>query len=152
MKKKETVETKQTRAFLYTQRYLKFCTVIVSRIYRTYDVMMMQDFLESLHFINYLLKSYQNEYFQLTYPNSIRSLRRTYYPRLLDSFQHDCHALLCDIVEFGRKITKVLSWCENVPALNTYIRLSSTILHYFWLVKSRCPAFYDKPPRYVRRL
>lgn len=149
--KKESIARKQVRALMNTQDYIDLAFDIMTNVYNTVDVMMMKHFLDSLHFIHDVFKDFCKEFHDIEYPNGIRTNRVNYYPRLIDMYQRDCHALIHDLLVFGKKMKSFVKFSTDVKALNVYIRLSSTVLYYLQIVKKRNPPFFDKPPAYVRR-
>ena len=129
---------------------------IIPNIYCTDNVSMMKRFLNGLHFIIDVLVAYCDEYLKLaTWPNhplNIIRKRRKYYPRLIDMFQHDCHALLSDIVKFCRCSQTGFETCRNPVKLNKYIHFAHSVMYYLKKVRDETPAFMQKQPKHVRQI
>ena len=125
-------------------------------MYCTDDVAMLRRFLNALHFIVDCLTAYCEEYLKIDawpkYPLNIVRRRKKYYPRLIDMFQHDCHALLTDIVRFCRCSQHVFADCRNPVKLNKYIHFAHTVDYYFKKVRDETPAFKCRQPKHVRQI
>ena len=152
-KRQKTVEEKASLATEYTKKFKNFAMLLLVKIYCTDNVRMMTRFVKALHFINNFLKAFAEEYFtNIIYPRNIIVKSDVYYPRLLDMYQHDCHALLADIMGFGKRVEMYLPSCKNAVKLNKYIHMAHTIAFYFEHVKKNNPAFWDTPPQHVRQI
>ena len=93
--------------------------------------------------------AYTEEYFSsVIYPRSIIVNRQEYFPQLLEMYQHDAHALLSDIMGFGRQLKLYLGSCKSVMKLNKYIRIAHTVAFYFESVKKSNPAFWQQKPHH----
>ena len=152
-KRDATVEEKAAIATEYTDKYLCTAMQIWVNIYSSYDVHMLTAFVRALHFINNFFKAFAEEYFScITYPCSIILQRREYYPLLLDMYQHDCRALLTDIMGFGRRIKEYLPNCKSVVKLNKYINMAHTVTFYFKHVQKNNAAFWSKKPPNIKQI
>ena len=152
-KNQNTVEEKAALATEYTKKFENTAMLLIVKIYCTYDVAMMTRFLNALHFINNFFRKFAQEYFpNVIYPQNIIKKRSIYYPRLLDMYQHDCHALLSDIMGFGKRVKMYLRSCKNAVKLNKYIHMAHTVTFYLEHVKRNNPAFWDKQPQHVRKI
>ena len=152
-KHQQTVEEKATVAAKYTAKIEIAATRIICNLYCTYDVAMIRRFLDGLHFINDHLNEYSEEYFRSSmwpeYPLNIFYQCQQYYPHLLEMFQHDCHALLTDIIGFMHSAHACLLACKNAVKLNKYIRFACAVDYYLNSVKERNPALWDDPPKHI---
>ena len=141
-KRQASVEDKASLATEYTDKYSNTAMNLLVNIYNTYNVCMLQNFLGGLHFINDFFRAFAAEYFSnICYPRSITVNSREYFPRLLDMYQHDCHALLSDIMGFARQIKRYLACCKNVVRLNKYILIAHTVAFYLEDVKMKFMLF-----------
>ena len=148
-KRETTVEQKSALAIEYTDSYLNTAMQHLVNIYCSYDVNMVTKFVRALHFINNFFMAYTEEYFSsVIYPRSIIVNRQEYFQRLLDMYQHDTHALLSDIMGFGRQLKLYLGSCKSVVKLNKYIRIAHTVAFYFESVKKSNPAFWQQKPHH----
>lgn len=151
-KRKETAEVKSMRAILYTHKYIDAAFSVMVRIYNTYDVLMMENFVGNLRFIHDLFREYVSTFFvHILYPNSIKTKRQTYYPLLLEMYQHDSHAMISDLISLGGLLELQFRGCTDIPAMNVYLRLSYTVCFFFESVKEKHPALHKRPPRNVKQ-
>lgn len=141
---------KRLLAIQYTKEYSDLCAAICIKIFSTYDVDMMGQFLDALHCIYDLLKRYNRAYVLIPMNNSVLNCT-CYFPRLLHMRQEDCSNILYDIVRFSEKACTYLKYSTNMAALNVGIRFSYTFSLYFRAVKIGNPVFHNKQPAYVRK-
>jgi len=147
-KRKEGIQEKQQRAVQYAQEVTCTSFQILKNIFSSYDVMMMEDLLQGLHFIYEILKDYCQKYPNLWYPNTVRNQRRKYYPRLILSYQCECKALLGDILMFSKHVEHYFADTLNVASLNQAKRFFHAVQFYLeQIVKNPC--FQRKQPHYV---
>lgn len=144
-KREKTVEEKCKLAAEYTKQFGNTAMLLLTKIFCKQDVGMLKQFLEALHFINNFFKSFAHEYFStLIYPSNIIRDRQEYLPSLVDSYQHDCQALLSDISGFSKRIEPYLFSCKTTVKLNKYIPMAYTAGFYLSSVKRYNPAFWPE--------
>ena len=145
-KKQHTIEEKCWLALEYTEEICQATMPLLSRMSHTHKLDMMKILLQKFHFINGWFKEFNQEYAgKIWVKENIKYRRHKYYPLLLESYQHDCCALLSDIKAFVIAVEPYLTLCRNVIALNKFILLAHTVLFYLWFVKKKNPVFHDKP-------
>ena len=139
----------------YTEQIETTATEIAWNIYLSYDVAMLQRFVQGLHFINDKLNEYAEEYFHTSIwpqcPLHHYFRNKKYYPLLLEMQQHDCDGLLADIIGFARAGRPVFATCKNVVKLNKYLHLAHTFDFYLKSVKRHNPAFWHRLPQHVQK-
>ena len=85
-----------------------------------------------------------DEYFPIIrYPNSIMVKSQEYYPHIRVMHQHDCHALLSDILGFAQQVQLELPTCKSVVKLNKYIQMAHTVTFFLDQVKKNNQTFWQ---------
>ena len=144
-KKQHTVKEKCWLALEYTEEICQATMPLIFRMSCTHKLDMMKILLQNLHFVNGWFKEFNEEYAgKIWVKKNIKYHRHKYYPLLLESYQHDCHALLSDIKAFVIAVEQYLTLSRNVVALNKFICWAHTVLFYLQFVKKKNPAFHDK--------
>ena len=67
--------------------------------------------------------------------------RQEYYPRICVMHQHDCHALLSDILGFAQWVQLEWPTCKSVVKLNKYIQMAHMVTFFLDQVKKKQPNF-----------
>ena len=57
--------------------------------------------------------------------------------------QHDCHALLSDILGFAQWVQLELPMCKSVVKLNKYIQMAHMVTFFLDQVKKNNPTFWQ---------
>ena len=144
------MEEKSALALEYTKLFGNTAMQIFVKIFAQKDIAMLKDFVHALHFINNYFKSFAAEYFTgLIYPTNFIRNHLEYFPFLLDTYQHDSHALLSDIIGFGSHIEAYLAICKSEVKLNKYIHIAYTVHFYLASIKKYNPAFWHLPEVYL---
>ena len=152
-KKQHTVEEKCCLVLEYTEEICQATVPLISRMSRTHKLNMMKILLQNLHFINGWFKEFNEKYAgKIWVKENIKYRRHKYFPLLLESYQHDCRALLSDIKAFVIAVEPYLTISRNVVALNKFIRWVHTVLFYLQFVKKKNPALHDKPPQNIKQV
>ena len=149
--KYKTVSEKADEAVELTQQNIRLAFDIMTKIFNLSNTNRLNKFLSELHFINNLCKCFAQHCPGTDYPANIINNRQVYYPKLVDSYQHDCRALLHDLMSFGHRVEPYLSDCQKVCELHIYIRFAKTVKCFLGLVKRNNPEFFSRLPSYVRQ-
>ena len=147
----KSVNEKSVEAVELTQEFIRVAFEIMTKVFNCCKTYEMHKLLHQLHFINNLFKCFAEHCSGTPYPDNIIKNRKVYYPKLIDSYQNDCRALLHDIVAFGHRVEGYVSQCRIVCELHMYIRICKTVVCFLKNVKATNPAFFTTPPSYVRQ-
>lgn len=151
-KKMHTVQEKCLLASKYTDDICEAAMALLVKIFNTHREEKMQIFLGNLHYINDWFRDFNNAYAGgLFYPSSLVFRRKKTFASGIEMYQHHCRALLTDIRGYAKRVKVYVSACEDVVALNEFIRFSYTVIFYLRYIKRSNPAFFDKPPPHIRQ-
>ena len=143
-KREKTVKEKSDITNEYTQKYKNTAMQLLVNIYETHDTGKLTKLVKALHFINNFFQEFADEYFpNIRYPNSIMVKQQEYYPCICVMHQHDCHALLSDILGFAQRVQLELPTCKSVVKLNKYIQMAHTVTFFLDHVKKNNPTFWQ---------